>query len=82
MNPPPEPAARLRQLIESAPDPDAARHYLASLKQESPEGYERIVNSPAAMRCAVAVFAYSRFLSVSVVREPERLLQVANSGTF
>ncbi|HXA48931.1 MAG TPA: hypothetical protein VNV86_01435, partial [Candidatus Acidoferrum sp.] len=65
-----------------APDPDAARHYLASLRQEAPAGYERIMHSPAAMRCAVAVFAYSRFLSESVVRDPERLLHVANSGTF
>jgi [glutamine synthetase] adenylyltransferase / [glutamine synthetase]-adenylyl-L-tyrosine phosphorylase len=83
MKVPTDPAAeRLRQLIESVPDPDAARHYLACLRQESPEGYERILSSPAATRCAVAVFSYSRFLSESVVREPERLLHVANSGTF
>ena len=75
-------AGRIRQLTASLPDPEAARHYLESLRQEAPAGYDRIVNSPAALRCAVTVFAYSRFLSESVVRDPERLLTVANSGTF
>src|SRR6185312_2549807 len=74
--------SRIEQLVESAPDPGAARHFLASLRQQSPAGYERIVNSPAALRCAVHLFAYSRFLSESVVREPGRLLHVANSGSF
>ncbi len=73
---------RLRQLIQSVPDPEAARHYLSGLQQDSPAAYQRILNSPAALRCAVHVFAYSRFLSESVLRDPERLIQVANSATF
>src|SRR5262245_52375976 len=59
-----------------------ARHYLRALQQEAPAGYDRILNSPAALRCALNLFSYSRFLSESVVRDPERLLSVANSGTF
>jgi [glutamine synthetase] adenylyltransferase / [glutamine synthetase]-adenylyl-L-tyrosine phosphorylase len=70
------------QLLASVPDPIAARHYLRVLAQESPSGYERIVSSPAALRGAVNVFAYSHFLAESVVRDPDRLLSVVNSGTF
>lgn len=76
------PTSRVNHLIETVPDPAAARHYVDSLRQEAPEGYQRIVNSSAALRCAITVFAYSRFLAESVVRDPERLLFVANSGTF
>ena len=72
----------LERLVRSVPDPEAARHGLASLRQNSPGGYERIVNLPAALRAAVHVFAYSRFLGESVVRDPERLVQTAMSGTF
>src|SRR5882762_8596806 len=75
-------ADRIEQLIASVPDPAAARHYVQYLRQEDRAGFERVVNSPAALRCAVNLFAYSRFLSESVVRDPERLLFVANSGTF
>src|SRR5262249_10870329 len=75
-------AQRLRQLIEAVPDPSAARHYFEVLRQDAPEGYTRIVNSAAALRCAVTVFSYSRFLAESVWRDPGRLLHVANSGTF
>src|SRR5436309_15076019 len=76
------PPQRIDQLIASVPDPAAARHFLRSLRREAPAGFERIVNSPASLRCAVNLFAYSRFLSESVLRDPERLLFVANSGTF
>jgi glutamate-ammonia-ligase adenylyltransferase len=76
------PPERIEQLIASVPDPFSARHYLQSLRQEAPAGFERIVNSPAALRCAVNLFAYSRFLSESVLRDPERLFFVANSGAF
>ena len=34
------------------------------------------------MRCAVSIFSYSRFLSESVLRDPERLLHVAESRSF
>src|SRR4051794_20584611 len=75
-------AHRIDQLIASVPDPYAARHFLHCLRQDAGAGFERVVNSPAALRGAVNLFAYSRFLSESVVRDPERLLFVANSGTF
>src|SRR5256885_14246289 len=76
------PQDRIEQLIASVPDPFSVRNSLHVLRQQAPAGFEQIVNSPAALRCAVNLFAFSRFLSESVVRDPERLLFVANSGAF
>ncbi len=58
------------------------RHYLGSLRQEFPATFERIVQSPAALRIAIHLFSYSRFLSDAVLREPERILQLSNSRSF
>jgi glutamate-ammonia-ligase adenylyltransferase len=66
----------------AAPDPESARYFLARLRQDFPSAYQRIVANPAALRCAVSLFSYSRFLSESVLRDPERLLHVAASPTF
>jgi hypothetical protein len=74
--------SRLQLLLASVPDPRAAKHFLESLRQVSPEGFARIMGSAAALRCAVHLFSYSRFLSESVVQYPERILRVANSGSF
>jgi len=75
-------ATRIHLLLESTPDPESAARYLEHLRQESPSAFDRIASSPAALRCAVNLFSYSRFLSEAVARHPERLLQVANSGSF
>ena len=55
---------------------------IARLLQESPSAFDRITSSTAVLRCAVNVFAYSRFLSDSVLKNPERILAVSNSGSF
>jgi glutamate-ammonia-ligase adenylyltransferase len=64
------------------PDPERVRHYLGSLQQEFPAAFERIVQTPAALRIANHLFSYSRFLSDAMLREPERILQLSNSRTF
>ncbi len=75
-------SARLQLLLGSVPDPRTATHFVKRLRQESPTGFERICSSPASLRCAANLFSYSTFLSEAVIRNPERLLQVANSGSF
>src|SRR5689334_20406005 len=75
-------AARLELLLKTVPDPAGSRAFLQRLRAESPSAFERVASSPAALRCAVNVFSYSRFLSDSVLQNPERILQVANSGSF
>jgi glutamate-ammonia-ligase adenylyltransferase len=75
-------ARRIHILLASTADPESAARYLERLRQESASAFDRIVSSPAALRCAVNLFSYSRFLSEAVMRNPERILQVANSGSF
>ena len=75
-------AARMRLLLASVPDPDRARLYLERLRQDSGSAFDRVASSPAALRCAINLFSYSQFLSEAVLRNPERILQVANSGSF
>jgi glutamate-ammonia-ligase adenylyltransferase len=68
--------------LAAAPDPETARQFMARLRQDFPSAYHRILATPAALRCAVSLFSYSRFLSESVLHNPERLLQVAASRSF
>src|ERR1019366_7765059 len=70
------------ELTAAAPDPETARYFLGRLRQDFPSAYRRILATPAALRCAASLFSYSRFLSESVLRDPERLLRVAASPTF
>src|ERR1017187_6045657 len=75
-------ATRIHLLLSAVPDPSSAAHFLERLRQESPAGLERVCSSPAALRYAINLFSYSTFLSEAVLGNPERLLQVANSGSF
>ena len=75
-------ARRIQLLLASVPDAAAVERYLERLQQEAPSAFDRIVSSAAALRCAVNVFSYSRFLSDAVLKNPERILDVASSGSF
>src|SRR6266853_387305 len=75
-------ATRVQLLLASAPDPAAVVHFLERLRHSSVSAFERICNSPAALRCAVNVFSHSKFLSEAVLKNPERILQVASSGSL
>jgi glutamate-ammonia-ligase adenylyltransferase len=75
-------ATRTKRLLVAAPDPDAAMRYLERLRLEQPSAFDRICNSSAALQWAVSLFCYSRFLSEAVLKNPERLLEVASSGSF
>src|ERR1035437_6762625 len=67
--------ARIQSLLASVPDPDEALHFLGRLRQDCPAAFNRIASSPAALRCLITTFSYSRFLSEAVLQHPEWLLQ-------
>ena len=75
-------ATRIQRLLAAAPDQDAAMRFLERLRLESPSAFDRICNSSAALEWAVSLFSYSTFLSEAVLKSPERLLDVASSGSF
>jgi len=72
--------ARMQSLLASVPDPDEALHFLERLRQDCPAAFNRISSSPAALRCLITTFSYSRFLSEAVLQHPEWLLQAADRG--
>ncbi|HJT86380.1 MAG TPA: hypothetical protein VJ732_00960, partial [Bryobacteraceae bacterium] len=75
-------AQRIQLLVASAADPDSAIAFLERLRHESPSAFDRVTSSPAALRCAVSLFSYSAFLSEAVLKNPEYILQVSNSGSL
>jgi glutamate-ammonia-ligase adenylyltransferase len=68
---------RVSALLPSLPNPDDAVHFLNRLTLEAPEASRRITEDAAALRCALTVFSYSRFLADSVIRFPEWLIEIA-----
>ncbi|MBV9508337.1 MAG: glutamine-synthetase adenylyltransferase [Acidobacteriia bacterium] len=75
-------AERIQLLLSSVPDPDTSIRYLHRLREASSPAFDRIAASTAALRCAVNIFSQSRFLSDWVIDNPERLLEVSNSGSL
>jgi len=75
-------AARIELLLAAVPDPAASRAFLERLRAEAPSAFDRLTGSPAAIKCAVYLSSYSRFLSDAALKNPERILQVADSGSL
>ncbi|MGH9659995.1 MAG: glutamine-synthetase adenylyltransferase, partial [Bryobacteraceae bacterium] len=72
--------ALIEVLLQSIPDPKQARRYLTRFRQESGAAFERLANSPTALRYMITTFSYSRFLAEEVLRYPNWLTEVAESG--
>jgi glutamate-ammonia-ligase adenylyltransferase len=73
---------RIELLLASSPDRETAARFLRRLRGENPAAFDTIAHSGAALRGAVAIFSYSAFLSESVLRDPERVLDVVTSNRF
>jgi glutamate-ammonia-ligase adenylyltransferase len=74
---PPEEQARLKAFLAAAADPDAAIHYLLSLKQQQREALERLAHSPSGLQHFVTVASFSRFLSEEILQNPQWLEEVS-----
>src|SRR3984957_12643786 len=74
---PTEAKDQVKVLLASAADPDAAIHYLASLKQKQPDAFPRLVQTPAVLKYLIAVASFSRFLSEEILQNPEWLEEVS-----
>lgn len=73
---------RLAVLLRSSADPDACAHYLRRLLEDQPFPFQRLVRSPTAVQFLVAVFSHSRFLSEELLKAPEWLEPLAQSGNL
>jgi len=72
----PEEHDRLKAYLGAAPDPDAAVHYLVSLKQHHQEALERLAHSPSGLQHFVTAASFSRFLSEEILQNPQWLEDV------
>src|SRR5258705_14013979 len=70
----------MQTLMASVHVPVRVCQFLNRLERESPAAFERFASSPAALRYSIVTFSYSNFLSETILRYPEWLLQVAASG--
>src|ERR1700722_3445461 len=74
---PPEEQDRLKTFLAAAADPDAAIHYLVSLKQHQREALDRLMRSPSGLQHFVTVTSFSRFLSEEILQNPQWLEEVS-----
>jgi glutamate-ammonia-ligase adenylyltransferase len=68
---------QVKVLLASAADPDAAIHYLVSLKQRQPDAFSRLVLRPSVLKYLLTVASFSRFLSEEILQNPKWLEEVA-----
>jgi glutamate-ammonia-ligase adenylyltransferase len=75
---PPATQHYLELLLVSAADPDAALHYLASLKLQHPGAFRKLARSRPGLQYLITVFSHSRFLSDEILQNPQWLEQVGD----
>lgn len=76
----PSAIAGVSALLPSLPNPDDAIHFLNRLVAHSPDQARTITDDRRALRYALTVFSYSRFLADTVLRFPEWLIDIALAG--
>jgi glutamate-ammonia-ligase adenylyltransferase len=67
----------VKALLPSLPNPEDALHFLRRLMDEAPAAAEQIMQDHSALRYALTIFSYSRFLADAVIRYPDWLLELA-----
>ena len=76
---PPEVSLVVQALLQSLPNRDDTVHYLKRLITEAPEAARSITGNLIALRYALTIFSWSRFLSESIIRHPQWLMDIANA---
>lgn len=68
----PEPVGNLLELmLLASPAPEQGLYYFTRLRERQPEAFDRLTRSSAGLRCLVAIFTYSHFLSEEVLEHPD-----------
>ncbi|HKF51606.1 MAG TPA: hypothetical protein VKB26_04800 [Candidatus Acidoferrales bacterium] len=72
---------RLPTLLAQLPNPDDALNFLERFLRDAPASVTRHLEAhPAALHYLLSLFSYSRFLSESLVQEPELILWLDRRG--
>jgi glutamate-ammonia-ligase adenylyltransferase len=73
--------ATLPALLAQVPDPDGALNFLERYARGAAEAVsEYIARNPAALHYLLVIFSYSRFLSETLVHQPELILWLHRTG--
>ena len=75
---PAETGKQLGLLLASSPGAEVGLGYFEKLRERQPAGFRRLTASVNGLRCLIAVFTHSRFLSQEILRQPawlEELLE-------
>jgi glutamate-ammonia-ligase adenylyltransferase len=79
---PAAPWTALPTLLAQVPDPDEALNYLERyLRDASPRVMSALERSPAALHYLLVLFSHSRFLSETLVQQPELILWLRRSSS-
>jgi len=70
----------LEVLLASAADPDAAVHYLVSLKQQKPDAFDTLARSQSGLQNLIVAFSHSGFLSDEILQNPQWIEQLSDMG--
>ncbi len=76
---PPDVSLVVQALLQSLPNRDDTVHYLKRLITEAPDATRAIADNLIALRYALTVFSWSRFLSESIIRHPHWLMDIATA---
>jgi [glutamine synthetase] adenylyltransferase / [glutamine synthetase]-adenylyl-L-tyrosine phosphorylase len=68
---------QLKVLLASSADPDAAIHYLVSLRQKQTDAFTHLLRTPSALKYLITAASFSRFLSEEILQHPEWLEEVS-----
>jgi glutamate-ammonia-ligase adenylyltransferase len=67
----------VKALLPSLPNPEDSLHFLGRLMDEAPVAAEQIMQDHTALRYALTIFSYSRFLADAVIRYPGWVTELA-----
>jgi glutamate-ammonia-ligase adenylyltransferase len=76
---PPDVLRVVQALLHSLPNRDDSVHYLKRLLAEAPDAARAIAGNLIALRYALTIFSWSRFLSECVIRHPEWLVEISTA---
>ncbi len=79
---PPSTATRLDLLLSTSPAPEQGLQYFTRLYELQPSWFQRLTRSTTGLRYLIAVFTYSQFLSEEILRHPEWVNQLLESGSL
>ncbi len=79
---PPSTVSRLDLLLSTSAAPEQGLQYFARLYERQPSWFQRLTRSTTGLRYLIAVFTYSQFLSEEILRHPEWINQLLESGSL